>query len=591
MQYRKHLGTCIALTSVMLLCPACQDNATERVSVRDNDVLETDDQRTMTPPHEEESTPSFDTTTIAPLHARVASPRWAERKLAQRALLHMTGEQRTASAAELATRAMDATDAKGTQRLLVAALSLNPDAALSAIVADLETATAPVRDAALRVLVRSEHVDLQPLRDTLVALGTSMADQASTPASAAIGLALLAKIGDASATERISLAINAKDKTTRKSGMSVLQRWAVPGGLDLALAALKTPEVYVRRRAAAALAMYPSSPAALDALASLLRTETNTRVCTRGLEALAAFPGAQVEPLLVERLVANEGCAVEHTFVSLAVARRVLRRSSAPLASLRSAIATVASGPSLFGVKAAAIVALGDVEMAKKIQGVDAIDALSELTSKSLESTETRMAAVAALGALNTQEATSRLYRVLEDAELSPTMVSATLVAIEESGHADQERMTALVPFTTEHEAAEIRSLAVSHLARNAQDSTSASRLLALRSDRDPAVMEAANRGIQRLFEGADVSTSSAINAQLNVVDTRHRQLQEAEAARAAVVLADAHRAHADEDHGFAAKDTDELGEPSESWLEATANPQPPVGEPPTAPVADRLQP
>jgi len=575
----------------MLLCPACQDTTTEQADVRDGNVVETDGQRTMKPPREEASTSSFDLTTLAPLHARLASPRWAERKLAQRGLLHMKAEQRADSATEFATHAIQATDVKSAQRLLLAGLSLDSDVALSTILANMDTAEASVREAALRVVVMTEDLDLEPQRETLVELGTSMVDDASTPASVAIGLAILARVGDPSATKRIGAAINARDKPMRKAGMSALQRWAVPGGLTLALDTLKAPELYIRRRAAAALAIYPSSPDAFNALASLLQTEANTRVCTRALESLAAFPATQVEPLLVERLSATEGCATEHIFVTLAVARRVLRKSSTELPSLRSALTAFASGPSLFGVKAAAIVALGDLEMAKTLQGADAIDAFGELTSKSLESSDTRKAAIAALGALNTQEATSRLYRVLEDAELSPTMVAATLVAIEASGHADQERMIALVPFTTEHEAAEIRSLAVSHLAQNAQDAASASRLLALRSDRDPTVMEAANRGVQRLFEGADVSTSSAINTQLNAVDTRHRQLQEAEVARAAVVLADAHRAHADEDHGLAAKDTDELGEPSESWLEATANPQPPVGEPPTAPVADRLQP
>ncbi|MGB1699132.1 MAG: HEAT repeat domain-containing protein [Nannocystaceae bacterium] len=492
MKYQKHLGRSIALTSALLLCPACQSTTTSEVGVRDNEVLETQQEQTLTPSSEEASIPSFEPTAVGPLHARVASTRWAERKLAQRALLQIKGEQRASSAVDFATRSLQATDPKSLQRSLLAAIALDPEMTVASVVGVLESISPDARDAALRVLVTNPQVNLQPERDALLATATSMVEDPASPASFEVGLAVLAKLADPSATQRISDAIQARDKPTRKSAMAVLQRWAVPGGLDLAIDALNAPEVYVRRRAAAALAMYPSSPVALETLASLIRTETNTRVCTRGLEALAAFPAAQVEPLLVERLSATEGCSTEHTFVTLSVARRVLRRSSVELPALRQAIMTFAAGPSLFGVKAAAIVALGDIEMAKTLTGIDAIDAFGELTSKSLESAEVRKAAIAALGAMNTQEATSRLYRVLEDVELSPGIVAATLVAIEGSGHADQERMTALIPFTAEEEAPELRTLAVSHLARHANDVTSAKRLLALRGDRDPIIMDAA---------------------------------------------------------------------------------------------------
>ena len=586
MQYRTHLGTCIALTSALLLCPACQSSTAPDVNVRDD--VETEPQRSVHAAKEETSPPVLETGAAAPLHARVMSPRWDERKLAQRALLHMKGPERTTIAVDLTAHSMRAERPRDAQRSLIAAIALDPKATVNAVVEALATVPPPARDTALRVLVTNEQVDLETERDMLIATATGMVEQPTTPDAFEVGLAVLARLHDPSATERIRDAIQTRDKPTRKTGMAVLQRWAVPGGLALALDAMNAPETYIRRRAAAALAMYPSSPAALDALTSSLRTETNSRVCTRTLEALAAFPAAQVEPILVERLTATEGCSTEHIFVTLAVARRVLRRSSESLPALRAALMAHASGPSQFGVKAAAVVALGDIELAKTLKGIDAIDALGELTSRSLESQEVRAKAIAALGAMQTPESTSRLYRVLENVELSPSIAQATLVAIEQSGHADEERMVALIPFTVEHERPEIRTLAVSHLARYASDATSARRLLALRGDQAPAIVQAANRGVQRVFEDADLTTSSAVEAGLETVDARHRARQRAVVDRAAKALEDAHGAEGHETMMTPGQEPDAAMVPPAAHRALAANPQPPVGEPPTAPQYDQ---
>lgn len=580
MQYRKKLGTCVALTSAMLLYPACQNTTTDEVGVRDGDVPTTEHQQRMAPPREGPSTPSFVPTELAPLHTRIASTRWAERKLAQRSLIQLRGEQRTSSALEFATEAMRA-DAKRAQRLLLAALSLDAKATVAAVVANLADSPSVTRDAALRVLLAEDLVELQPQADALLGIATSMVERPTTPVSYGLGLAIFAKLGDPSATSRISAAIHASDKPTRKAGMSVLQRWAVPGGLELALSALQDPEVYMRRRAAAALALYPSSPDALAAVTQLLQTETDTRVCTRGLEALASFPPQSVEPLLVEKLGATEHCGLEQIFVTLAVARRVVRKSAVDLPVLRGALTTLASGPPQFGIKAAAVIALGDLERARQLEGADAVDALGELVSKSLESPEVRAGAVAALGDLRSQEATSRLYRVLEDVELSQQMVVATLEAIDKSALADTERMVALLPFTARGEATNVRALAISHIARNAIDPRSAARLVVLRDDGDPAIAGVAGQGVRRIFGDGDISTPSALTVQLERVALAHHERRAALERQAQVLLADAHRHDAAEEMSEAGGDAPGLVPPA-SLVEASANPTPPTGEVPT---------
>ena len=525
-----------ALVTALLTLPGCQPDAAAPDTSRE--VISDAERPVHTPASDEVDELTLEDDARAPdlsafadpqegLAERLQSRRWADRKLAQRELTNLSD---TAAREQLAVALVDLAvqeiDGDGFHRLLTPALGLAParavDQAVAAISAAASTEDAPSMSRLMLALAREDLTGrTRDHAEQLTPLALAAVARRDDPDSVLAGLSMLAHLGDDRVGGLITELSASSEKPTRKMAYAVAQRWSFEGGLEFALAGTSDPATYVRRRAVAALAQYPDAPESLAALAAILRTEANARVCTRAIEALETFDPSAAEPLLLERLSAGDDCGESHRFVTLAVARRLLRQHPQSMAALRTAIQALADGPAGQGLNAAAIVTLGDVEAAKLLDVDDAIYALGELTSRSLETRSTRLDAVAALAKMPQPDARRRVLRMLEHVDQDTDVVATTLAILDANPSQEQSSMVSLVPYTGSREHADIRAKATKVLAREASDRDSAERLATLSGDADGGVANLARQGSLRLL-GAEAAKSAEHYAQaLARVDAR----------------------------------------------------------------------